>query len=291
MKEKNKKRKYSLAVLAKRAFFMSLFIGFLGVSGWTFIFSDYTKIKSVEIITDQLSKEPIENIFDELKWEVWLNYVPQDNFFTFPRNKFTRTVKDQFKIVRGVRFENYFPDEIKIIIEERQGLIIWCNEGKCFLMDEAGEIFYELQEKEKDDRFKDLSFIIDQSNQEVEMDKKIDQAGLVETVELIKKRLEEDLELGIYRKIKTPSVISDEIRIKTKDDWEIYFNLSDSIENQINLLEEILKSSISSEEKKKLNYIDLRVSGKAIYKTSLKENKEKTENSEEDSKEESDQDD
>ncbi|MCK5081027.1 MAG: hypothetical protein KAQ63_02585, partial [Candidatus Moranbacteria bacterium] len=188
----------------------------------------------------------------------------------FPRGSFTKELEDQFEVIREVNFKNQFPDKLVVEVEERQGIIIWCSRENCFLVDEIGLVFYMLQDNEKEQRFEEYDVVIDKSYSEVAEDWKIEKSQLVVFVYQIKKLIEEKTDLEVQREIETPSMISREIRIRTKEGWQIYFNIENDPEDQVDLLREILNVSISEEEKNHLNYIDLRIAGKAIYNASIK---------------------
>ena len=276
-----KNKKCSLGKFFKKLFFWLLFLAFLGVSGWTMFFSNYTELKKVEIITDKLDKQPLRDISDNYRGEFWFKYWSKNNFFSFPRKTLAQTLKEQFKTIRKVNFENKFPDTLIIKIEERKRIVIWCSREQCFLIDETGSAFYQLQEGEIENRFKDYSVVIDKSNLEIQEGQKIEEGKLADFVLEIKELLKNEINLDIRRESETPSLIAEEIRVKTIGGWQIYFNLENDVNTQVELLKELFKTSFSQEEKEKLNYIDLRISGKAIY--NLSDEKEEIEKIKQDS--------
>lgn len=270
-KTKTQKR-FSLARFFKKLFFWILLLTFLGVCGWVLFFSDYTKIKELKIVSQKIDENELKEISANLMVEDWFGYFSKDNFFLFPRKTFAEKVKNDFKLVRSVEFENKFPDKIEIEIEERQGVVVWCSREKCWLLDEQGSLFYLLQPGEKENRFKDYQIIIDEGYSEIENEQKIESSGLIEFVESSKKEIEEQIDIKIEREIRTPALISGEIRFKVEEEgWQIYLNFKEEVSSQVALLKEVLESSISSQEREDLNYIDLRIPGKAIYNSSFQQ--------------------
>ena len=81
----------------------------------------------------------------------------------------------------------------------------------------------------------------------------------------IQTQVEKEVGLKIKREIKTPSLVSEEIRVQTEAGWWIYFNLKNDLDDQIELLNEILNATLTETEKQNLKYIDLRIENKAIY--------------------------
>lgn len=283
MFKKRGDKNFSWSIFFKKLLFWLLFIAFLGVNGWIFLFSDYTKIQKVEIITEKLDKKPLEDISNNFRGEFWFKYFPKNNLFLFPRKKLAQSLKDQFKVIRTVRFESKFPDTLVVKIEERQAIVIWCSNDKCFLLDETGLIFHQLQAGEKEgEQFKDYNIIIDNSFLELVETNQTIETGQLALVSLeIKKLLKEKIGLDIERELQTPSIISKELRVKTITGWEIYFSLEEDLGAQIELLKELLKNGISQGEKENLKYIDLRITGKAIYKASFEKQEEKKDENEE----------
>lgn len=283
MFKKRGDKNFSWSIFFKKLLFWLLFIAFLGVNGWIFLFSDYTKIQKVEIITEKLDKKPLEDISNNFRGEFWFKYFSKNNLFLFPRKKLAQSLKDQFKVIRTVRFESKFPDTLVVKIEERQAIVIWCSNDKCFLLDETGLIFHQLQAGEKEgEQFKDYNIIIDNSFLELVETNQTIETGQLALVSLeIKKLLKEKIGLDIERELQTPSIISKELRVKTITGWEIYFSLEEDLGAQIELLKELLKNGISQGEKENLKYIDLRITGKAIYKASFEKQEEKKDENEE----------
>lgn len=264
------KGNFSWGRFLKKTFFWLLFLVFWVFCGWVLFFSNYTKIESVEVFSEKISKKELRKISENFMAEKWFGYIPKDNFFLFPRKTFAEKVKNDFKLVREVGFDNKFPNKIRIEVEERQEIVIWCAREKCWLLDEMGKVFYSLQPEEKDERFKEYQVVTDESHLEVEEGQKIESGDLIGFIEKSKREIEEQMDLRIAREARTPALISREIRFRVEEeDWEIYLNLDEDIYSQVSLLEEILESSINSQEREHLNYIDLRIPGKAIYNSSF----------------------
>lgn len=249
----------------KRFLVIFLMMIFLAVSVWVLFLSNYTEISEVEIETETINKEGIEEFFQSLKNEKYFNLISKNNFFLFPRNKFADLIKNKFELVREVNFKNKFPNQIEIEIEERTAVVIWCSAEKCFLMDERGVIFREILEIEREEQFKNYLIISDKNFDLNKLGESVDDNEMAIFLTKVRKQLDEKLEIKIQREAYAPSLISKEIRVKTEEGWEVYFNLEQELENQILLLEEVLNSEIKTEERKNLNYIDLRIEGKAIY--------------------------
>ena len=261
-------------------------MSFLGVAAWVMIFSDLTQVTKIEIVSEKVDLLRAREIIDSKRNQNFLKYFSRNNFFLFPRKGITESLQEDFETIRSVNFVNKFPDKIVIENEERRGILIWRNQGKIFLMDETGEIFREIQEGELNERFVGYDIIWDKSYAKARLGQIIEEGQLVDFIAVLKKELKEKVGLEIQREMETPSLISMDIQVKTEAGWGIYFDMESSLDSQIVLLRQILETNFSEEEKEKLEYIDLRISGKAIYKMSDDRGGEKNEEEQKDEEDE-----
>jgi cell division septal protein FtsQ len=254
----------------KKFFFWLLFLAFLAVVFWLLFFSEYTKIEKIEVISsEKIDKNALIDILNKKSEEKWFNFLPKNNFFLFPRKDSSKKIKNDFELIREISFENKFPNQIKVKTNEREDVIILCNQLKCFLMDETGQLFREINFNDKDDRFKNYLVINENSHLDIEEGLKVDiTENLIKFIKESVSRIKEELGIEIEREMETPALISEEIRFRTAEGWQIYFNLEESVVEQVDLLKEILNSSLTKEDRENLNYIDLRISNKAIYNSS-----------------------
>jgi cell division septal protein FtsQ len=249
----------------KKFLWFALLISFLGISGWVLFFSNYTEIREIQIKSDRVDKKAVEEVFDNLRKEKYLNFISKNNFFLFPKESFESQIKNEFELVREIIFENDFPETFRVKIIEREAVVVWCSQEKCFLMDNRGVIFREISEDEKEGRFKNYLIILDDSLREGLSGDKIEDNQLARFTVDIEKKLNDKLGLKIKREISTPSLLAEEIRLTTEGGWQLYLDTKQNIEEKLSLLKEVLEGDI--ENKENLEYIDLRVTGKIIYRT------------------------
>jgi cell division septal protein FtsQ len=249
----------------KKLLWLILFFSFFGISFWVLFFSNYTEIKEIQVKSNKIERKSIEEIFYNFQKEKYFNFISKNNFFLFPQKAFKNKIKNQFELAREVNFENSFPGIFRVEVMEREAIVVWCSQDQCFLMDEQGVIFREITENEKKESFGEYLIVRDDSIRRGALGDKIEDGQLTVFINNTKDKLKEELELKIEREITTPSLLSQEIRIKTDEGWQLYLDTRQNIEEQISLLKEVLGGSI--ENKDKLEYVDLRVEGKVIYKT------------------------
>jgi len=77
--------------------------------------------------------------------------------------------------------------------------------------------------------------VIDKSNLEIQEGQKIEEGKLADFVLEIKELLKNEINLDIRRESETPSLIAEEIRVKTIGGWQIYFNLENDVNTQVEL--------------------------------------------------------
>jgi cell division septal protein FtsQ len=249
----------------KKFLWIVLFLSFLGISFWVLFFSNYTEIKEIQVKSNKIERKLIEEIFYNFQKEKYFNFISKNNFFLFPQKAFKNKIKNQFELAREVNFANNFPGIFRVEIVEREAIVVWCSQDQCFLMDEQGIIFREITNNEKEENYKDYLIIRDDSMRKGALGDKIEDGQLAVFINNTKDKLKEELELKIRREIATPSLLSQEIRVKTDKGWQLYLDTKQKIEEQIFLLKEVLSNDL--ENKENLEYIDLRVEGKVIYKT------------------------
>lgn len=60
--------------------------------------------------------------------------------------------------------------------------------------------------------------------------------------------------------------MAEELRVETRDGWRVYFSTARTIETQAKVLREIIDDKITEDNIAQLEYIDLRIKGKASFR-------------------------
>jgi hypothetical protein len=186
--------------------------------------------------------------------------------------------------IKRVKLEKKFPDKILVKTSSRGGVAVWKSGEEYFLIDGSGRIFRkaDLDQVENNQRIKEYPVIEEKNSTRTMVGDEIGAGGMVEFIYEAKKRMEDDLQAEVERSVKTPSRVSSDVRFRVSRGWEVYFNPSIPAHEQVSLLKQLLEKSLSEEEKKTLKYVDLRIKGKAIYKSeaNIKNNSEDLEDEE-----------
>ena len=149
----------------------------------------------------------------------------------------------------GVKIHKRLPDALSVAISERSAVALWCEEEKCFFIDENAVFFAESAEN--------INGLIKITGaREILNKEKISQI-----LDIQKKIRERSIATTTQANI----VSEERLNVRTSEGWEIYFNLRGNLDWQIQELDLVLEKQISPEKRKILDYIDLRFS-RVYYK-------------------------
>ena len=259
---KNKiRRKFSFA---RFLFFISA-LAFFAVSFYALFFSEFLEITTVDIVgNEKISREAVlENINSKIYGE-YLGIIKKNNLLLARTGKIKKDLLESFKIIRNVETKRKFPNKLEIIIFERKPQLIFCGGDKCFMLDENREAYEEINLNQNDSA-NNFIILTDENSKGINLGEFVLDQPYLEYVLEIKVKLEE-IGLKIENNFKAKSFISKDIRIKTEEGWEIYFNENIELEKEIEMLKVVLENKIEKNQRQDLEYIDLRIDNKIYYK-------------------------
>jgi cell division septal protein FtsQ len=237
-------------------------ISFVGVLIYVVFFSEFLEINSIDIGGNEIISNDsiLERINPEISGE-YLGFIRKNNLLLIRTNKIKTNVLNDFKIIREIKIKRRFPDGLKISVIERHPQLVFCGAGQCFLIDEKREA-YDNFNGENDNNF---IILTDESCKGINLGDLIAEPNYIEYIKGIREGLT-GLGLEVENDFRTVSFISKDIRVKTKEGWEIYFNEDVPLEKEISMLKIVLDNKITEEQRKDLEYIDLRIDNKIFYK-------------------------
>jgi cell division septal protein FtsQ len=251
------KRKKS--IFRYRFFWLGVLFFVFVVSIFYFLF--FSEIFQVEkiIVTgeEKVSKADLK-LLVEKKLERKILFFKTKSIFLLNLNETKKDILNNLPQIAEVEINRGLPDALNIIVVERFGLTVWCQAEQCFLLDNEGVIF------EKILSGADLTKIIDQQNINSFTlgDKVIEKEKLNQILD-IESKLRDNLKILLT----AVTIVSEKrLNIKTLEGWAIYFNLQEDIEWQLTKLGAVLEEEILPENRKNLEYIDLRFGNLAPYK-------------------------
>lgn len=214
--------------------------------GWWLFYSDYFKIKNIEISG---------TLNDEVKKEI--NDFLGKNLLLFSIGKLDKKLVKRQTSIEKLNIIKGIPDTIKVEVLVRRPQIRWKTQDKIYFVDESGVVF---NLDEFGEELGKLPLVEDGRNLEIELGKKILTSDFIESIKQLSGKTSE----ATGKEIESMKVYETTIHleIKLRDSFRILFDTTADLEKQLYLLKKI-KELHEGEIKE---YVDLRVEGKAYYK-------------------------
>jgi len=261
-------------VKRKKSIFLNrlLWLGalFFFIISAIFYFLFFLEVFQVEkiIVTGEkkVAKEDLGLLVGE-KLERKILFFKTKSIFAVDTQNIKKDILNSFPNISEVEISRGFPDALNIVVVERLGLTIWCQEEQCFLLDGEGVIFDPVRN--------DIPDGVEEIPQKVRI---IDRQQNINSLKLGDKVIEKeklnqilDIESKLRDNLKIPltalEIISEErLNIETFEGWKIYFNSEGDIGWQLTKLRAVLEEEILPENRKNLEYIDLRFGNLAPYR-------------------------
>jgi cell division septal protein FtsQ len=140
-KRLSRKRFFLRSLLVVIAFFLTF-----GVLIFAAFSVEKFKITGVSIVGQkEIDPEIVKNEVDRLLFKKYLGLVPCDRVFTFPRKAVEANIMEGLKKLESAVVEIGFDRKIRVKITERQPVAIVCagNSGECMFLDKTGYIYDE----------------------------------------------------------------------------------------------------------------------------------------------------
>jgi cell division septal protein FtsQ len=251
-------------------FLLSVFFVFIV---YIFLFSGYLSLTIINQKGARLvSNEEILFFINYRLSKKYLNVIPAKNYFFVSAGNTEREIREHFKMIETAKVKKIFPDRMDIDIIEKQISFVICKKNECFAIDEKGKTIANLNEIIGQTIGLDPILLLDESPNDIPVQGELFNEDEVDFIRKIGSSIENEIGLGLEKSLKTPSLISHEYRAKTSEGWEIYLNSNLGVEKEVDMLKVVLKEKISDDDRKKLEYIDLRTDNKVYYRLKKEEN-------------------
>lgn len=242
-KYKRKFRRKRKSIFRRRVFWdFVLGIIFIVAGAYLLFLSPFFELRKIEIIAPR-GVLPVEI------YNVCLTRLG-GSLFLIKKSSLENEILTKFSAVKSVEIKKRFPHTMLLEIKERQAVGIFCpssTSSNCHLIDETGVVFGGANSEMMPIIFSEKENI----NQRT-----------VEKVLEIGEELEKRLAVKITKFILASQ---QRLNVETAEGWEIYFNVETDMKLALTKLKLLLEKEISPEERKNLQYIDLRFS-KAYYR-------------------------
>jgi cell division protein FtsQ len=238
--------------LKNRYFWLSLFVFVIfGTSSYFLFFADFFQVKEIDVSGNQkITSEDIKKEIDSLLSINFMNISSKSIFLTNFRNINSEILK-KFPQLASISFKRDFPNRLTVEAEERKPIAVFCPDLNCYLIDKEGVVFEKVEVIFSD--FPRINNIEGKNN--FSLGEKIIDKDTLNFILDTKKGLNEKLKITA-EEFSLPS--SQRLNVKTKEKWEIYFNLKGDLNWQLEKLILVLEKEIPPEKRKYLEYIDLR---------------------------------
>jgi len=210
------------------------------------------KIKAIEVLGNKEIKT--EEIKDNLNYR---------NIFLTSEIRIKNDLLKKFPQISELEVKkNLIKREIKITIKEREEFGIVCQENSqnCFYIDRKGIIF-----KEAPQTSGSLIVLIkDYSQRDYGLGERVFEENTIKFIFETKEFLASEINLKILD-FDILSFPPEDMKALTNEDWYILFNLQKEAEDQLSALKGVLEEKIK-DERKNLEYVDLRIENRVYYK-------------------------
>jgi len=252
-------------------FFGGLFL--VLILSYTLFFSPIFQIKEIRISGNRIieEKEILDFLNNFLQKKV-LIFFNRNSIFLVSDSKLKEIFTENFPRIYSIKVKkNLFKKTISLEIKERQEIGILCKIQKqqektlqevvknCYYFDKDGVIFEEAPQTSGSL----LLLIKDLSSKEHRLKENVLSRELLEKIIQIRTSLSSQFNLKISD-FEINSSIPSSLKANTIEGWYIFFSTAQSIKKQIQALELALDKKI--ENRKELEYIDLRIENKIYYK-------------------------
>lgn len=249
----------------KKFFYLGLLFTFLGFSLWVFFFSYFTQIKKIELLGDFPQKKELNIFLENFLAEDRLPFPLDRNFFFFSGKKMEEKIIEAFPLIQAVITEKKFPDQVSMKVQAREGVFVWCFGEKCFWIDRNGQVFFGPQDKSSAEKTPYV-VVLGGEDGEKQLGEYIFSAEKARFVLALEETLKKDDDFKIDRFFSSPDIASDELRASFSEGWSAYFSFKSPVVLQITTLKKLLEEKLKDVSRDKIEYIDLRLSGKVLYK-------------------------
>ncbi len=274
-KPTSRRQKIKKPINWKKVGVVFLAICFLILVCWVLFFSLALEIKNVEVAGFG-DKQRIINEANEIKQGFILGKLSKNNLILFSKKQFINKILEDDIRIKKVEVVKKFPDTLVVKIVEREKLFLWHFSDGCWFYDEDGM------------EVKSVDCIIDKNklarvcrNDKLtgglnclvvwtDINRKDFDNNLIKEksqfVEHIFNFLKQTTYFNSSILISIPSVVTGEIKVKNSQHGDLLFDANNDIDKQLKTLKAFLEQKISLSELQQMDYIDLRIKNKLIYK-------------------------
>jgi len=255
-----------------------LWLLFFGTLGYALIFSSYLalagwRVQGLSLIEEGRFQETV----DQELAQRYLGFIPRGSFFLIQPTKLERFLKERYPLARNIVAKRVFPDRLEITVEERDRIILWCVASECGHVLEDGSVVPVTAAYEEEGNRARTLYLRDESSEPLRFGSGIYDAPFMLLTTSLQSSLQAEFGIETENEMMLASRFANELRVKTKEGWGIYFSTRIPIETSLQALRLLFEREIPRERFSELEYIDLRTENRVFYRYRNSETKPSTE--------------
>lgn len=261
--------------------FKIMILAVLGGAFYFLFFSSLFSVKNIEIsgnnlIAGEEIKKAVMEVADRKIFKIFSN-----SLLLIRKTDIESAIKNKFSNITTVEVDQKFPNSLKIAIKEKPIDILWCNAIKvekisvkkspgekepvlteayqCYFSDEENNVYRKAESEMGKNSIKVFR------DEGINLGVKIGDDELKKFIREINANFASKIGLAVSH-LYLPAVSLREMRIFTAKGWKAYFDTTRSASEQIDVLNNVLKTAMTDKEKEELDYVDLRVVDRVYFK-------------------------
>lgn len=244
-----------------------IFLIFIGAVVYSIFFSQFLAVAKIEVSgTENLNPAEIRKIAEDEITGNFLSFIPRNNILLVGKKSIEKNILEKYKYAKKVEIKKDFPDSLSITVEERKFNLVLCGGGECFVIGGDGAAFTKADFEKNEIGENTLPVLYDDGNKNFSLGEVVFERDYMDYLSGIKEKIKNELGIEMDRESRTPQIASGDIRAKTAEGWQIYFDKSIPLDKEISMLKIVLENKIDQSQRGELEYIDLRMENKVYYK-------------------------
>lgn len=194
----------------------------------------------------------------------WNIKVTSDSIFLIDKDRISTDILEKFPEIGKLTINKKLPQALLLGIEERKPVGVFCDDkNKCFLVDVNGVAFGPQVNLPTDVTIVRQSAETSLVRGDIFAGEKVIEQKIVDNIYKVQKNLKDNFQIDLKEALVTSPI---RLNVKTKENWQIYFDLSSGadINSQLTKLDLLLDGGMSANQMENLRYIDLRPKDRAI---------------------------
>jgi cell division septal protein FtsQ len=255
-------------------FYWLAFLAFAGAAVFALFFSPLAAVSQIEVRgVESYDPTLIQTEIEEQICGKYLNALPKNNIILFSKDTARENILQKFKMAEAVEIKKVFPDKLAVRVQERKLGLVFCGGEQCLVLDDRGRAIAPADFEKNELKENELLRFFEDGGKTFQIGEMVMDAEYVQYVLAVREKIQDRAGIQISKEIRTPQIASGDIRMQTEEGWKVYLDWEITAEKEAEALHLVLENKISKDERKNLEYVDLRAENKVYYKYRNTQNK------------------